>query len=293
MKKYQIFLSSTYEDLKSERDAIQRVIFNMRHIPMGMEQFNASNASQWEIIQENIRSSDYLVLIVGFHYGSLTESGISFTEAEFDYAVSQGVPVLAFIKDESVPLLHQYYDDDQIPIKNFRKKVLTNRVCQYWSSEADLIAKVPVALASEFERCPRSGWSRSQNDIRNNFIKLAQTCRKTNRQEALRYYKSALEIDPSYVDAHRELAGTYFDLQDYESAAHHFRQTAKVSQADWTYFCIGLSYERMKEYKMAWDFYLKTWILNPDYSGIKDRLDVCKNELTKQGNPPPVMLQLP
>jgi hypothetical protein len=41
MKKYQIFMSSTYEDLKKERDQVSKSILEMGHIPIGMEMFNA------------------------------------------------------------------------------------------------------------------------------------------------------------------------------------------------------------------------------------------------------------
>lgn len=40
-KKYQIFVSSTYEDLKKERDKVFATILKMNHFPIGMELFNA------------------------------------------------------------------------------------------------------------------------------------------------------------------------------------------------------------------------------------------------------------
>ena len=42
-KKYQIFISSTYEDLKDERNAAVKTILTMDHIPIGMEMFNAGD----------------------------------------------------------------------------------------------------------------------------------------------------------------------------------------------------------------------------------------------------------
>ena len=40
--KYQIFVSSTYEDLKDERNEVIKACLNMGHIPVGMEMFNAA-----------------------------------------------------------------------------------------------------------------------------------------------------------------------------------------------------------------------------------------------------------
>ena len=43
-KKYQIFISSTYEDLKEERDKVQRAILSMYQFPVGMEMFSADDS---------------------------------------------------------------------------------------------------------------------------------------------------------------------------------------------------------------------------------------------------------
>jgi hypothetical protein len=57
--KYQIFISSTYEDLKEERDRVIRAVLEMGHIPVGMEMFNAADESQWNIIKRRIDECDY------------------------------------------------------------------------------------------------------------------------------------------------------------------------------------------------------------------------------------------
>ena len=83
-KKYQIFISSTYEDLKEERKKVQDTILSMYQFPIGMEMFSAADEEQWEIIRETIDSSDYYVLIIGHRYGSVIEegeyAGISYTQ---------------------------------------------------------------------------------------------------------------------------------------------------------------------------------------------------------------------
>ena len=90
-KKYQIFISSTYEDLKEERKKVQDTILSMYQFPIGMEMFSAADEEQWEIIRETIDSSDYYVLIIGHRYGSVIDkgkyAGISYTQKEFRYAL--------------------------------------------------------------------------------------------------------------------------------------------------------------------------------------------------------------
>jgi len=96
-KKYQIFVSSTYADLISVRiNLIQRLI-REGYIVIGMEDFFSRPYSQWEHIEREISESDYYVLILGHRYGSVDkETQISYTEKEFNYANSIGVPTLVF-----------------------------------------------------------------------------------------------------------------------------------------------------------------------------------------------------
>lgn len=83
-KKYQVFVSSTYEDLQEERKKVMEVLLQMNCFPVGMEYFNASDSSQWEVIKSLIRECDYYVLIVAGRYGSIEEeSGKSYTQKEF------------------------------------------------------------------------------------------------------------------------------------------------------------------------------------------------------------------
>lgn len=99
-KKYQIFISSTYEDLKEERKKVQDTILSMYQFPIGMEMFSAADEEQWEIIRETIDSSDYYVLIIGHRYGSVIDkgkyAGISYTQKEFRYALKQKNTCIGF-----------------------------------------------------------------------------------------------------------------------------------------------------------------------------------------------------
>ena len=56
-KKYQVFVSSTYEDLKEERKAITQALLESNCIPAGMELFPASNKTSWDIIKKVIDES--------------------------------------------------------------------------------------------------------------------------------------------------------------------------------------------------------------------------------------------
>src|SRR5690606_172577 len=110
--KYQVFISSTFVDLKEYREAATWAILKARHIPAGMETFPAADDRGWKTIQRTIDDSDYYVILVGARYGSLDrETGISWTEREYRYAVEKEIPVLPFLQDTAL-LIHQ--DDDPV-----------------------------------------------------------------------------------------------------------------------------------------------------------------------------------
>lgn len=167
-KKYQIFISSTYEDLKEERRKVQDTILSMYQFPIGMEMFSAGNEEQWEIIQETIDSSDYYVLIIGHRYGSVIEkgeyAGISYTQKEFRYALSKKVPVLAFLIDNNVSITPDKMEDDSVKkqkLDDFKKEAKDGRMVEWWTSPEDLASKVSIALTKQINRGKRPGWIRA------------------------------------------------------------------------------------------------------------------------------------
>ena len=89
-KRYQVFLSSTYADLKDERRAVIQALMEMDCIPAGMELFPSTDDEQFSFIKKVIDDCDYYVLIIGGRYGSTTPEGLSYTEQEYDYARGRG-----------------------------------------------------------------------------------------------------------------------------------------------------------------------------------------------------------
>lgn len=163
-KKYQVFISSTYTDLISARAKVSEQILTMYHFPIGMEMFSAGNDDQWTVITNTIDKSDYYVIILGNRYGSLAEDGVSYTEKEYDYAKSNGIPIMAFIKDRNIPTAPSERESDLEIIKkldNFIEKAKQNKMCNFWKNEDELSAQVTAALYKAFYSTPRIGWIRA------------------------------------------------------------------------------------------------------------------------------------
>ena len=65
MKRYQIFISSTYTDLQLERQAVLESVLKLRHIPVGMEHFVSTNEEQFNYIKRLLDETDYYIIIIG------------------------------------------------------------------------------------------------------------------------------------------------------------------------------------------------------------------------------------
>ncbi|WP_431279662.1 DUF4062 domain-containing protein [Leifsonia poae] len=160
--KYQIFVSSTYEDLVDERDAVIKAILEMGHIPVGMEMFSAADEEQWKIIQRHIDESDYYLVIIAHRYGSITD-GISYTRKEYDYAVATGVPALGFVIEPTASWPADRIDTDgetKLLLDEFKAQA-GKRPIGFWKNAEDLHSKAVVALMKAFTATPRDGWVRA------------------------------------------------------------------------------------------------------------------------------------
>lgn len=161
--KYQVFVSSTYLDLKEQRDQVIKAILEMGHIPVGMEMFSAADEEQWNIIKRQIDQSDYYVIISAGRYGSVTIDGTSYTEKEYDYAATIGIPILGFILDSGSSWPSNFIETEAMAIaslNSFKEKIKKKHV-SFWKNTDDLYGKCSIALMKAFALYPREGWVRA------------------------------------------------------------------------------------------------------------------------------------
>lgn len=187
-KKYQVFVSSTYIDLQDERKAILRQLLDLDCIPAGMELFPSTDDDQWTFIQQVIDESDYYIVIVGAKYGSVAEDGLSYTEKEFDYAVSKGIPVLGFVhgKPEVIPQGKCEIDSDRRQKLDAFISKIEKRLRKDWISTEDLCSKVVTSLSREMKTHPRPGYIRGDKasnpekllELNEKIIELEKTIKK-------------------------------------------------------------------------------------------------------------------
>lgn len=165
-KKYQVFISSTYKDLVDERAAVTQCLLDMGCIPVGMEQFPASNMSQMDYIKMMLDDCDYYVLILAGKYGTIDSDGIGFTEKEYDYAIEKEIPVMSFVIKDTGHLISDKCETTNTKrkkLENFRKKVCSGKMVKFYNDIGSLQTAVAISLNRCIQDFPAVGWIRGDS----------------------------------------------------------------------------------------------------------------------------------
>lgn len=158
--KYQVFVSSTYQDLLEERQEVMQALLELDCIPVGMELFPAADDDQWTLIKGLIDDCDYYILIVGGRYGSVNEKGISYTQMEYEYALSKEIPIISFLHKEpdKIPAgKTEKSQDGKQKLDDF-KTLVQQKMCRFWNEPLDLGSQVSRSLVKLIKSKPRTGW---------------------------------------------------------------------------------------------------------------------------------------
>jgi len=162
-KRFQVFVSSTYEDLREARQEVMQALLELDCIPAGMELFPAANEDQWTLIKGVIDDCDYYIVVVGGRYGSTGSGGVSYTEMEYEYAISQQKPVLGFLHKDPGTLPANKCEkasEARAKLDAFRSRV-QQKMCRFWTSPADLGSVVSRSLIKLTKNNPAIGWVRA------------------------------------------------------------------------------------------------------------------------------------
>jgi hypothetical protein len=170
-KKFQVFVSSTYTDLIPERQAVVEAILMAGHIPAGMELFAAGDKSQLEVIRRWIKDSDLYMLILGGRYGSIeTDSGKSYIQLEYEYALELKKPVFAAVISDTAlenkvganPAAQE--TDHKDLYQAFRAAVLS-RICRFFDDYKDVKLIVHESIPEITRGRDLPGWIRGDQTL--------------------------------------------------------------------------------------------------------------------------------
>lgn len=167
-KKYQVFISSTYVDLVEERKSVHDALLLAGYLPVEMENFGSAGMNQTDYINSLLDQTDYYVLIIAGKYGSINKDGISYTEAEYDYAVKKGIPVLPFLYKDIKKLSLEKSETDSSRVEKldkFRKKVSDSLLVSFYDSKEKLASQVLASLDKAVRNIDRPGWVRADQVV--------------------------------------------------------------------------------------------------------------------------------
>lgn len=213
-RKLQVFVSSTYLDMKEERQAAVQAILEAGHIPAGMELFAAGDEEQLAVIYHWIDECDVLLLLLGERYGSIEpKSGKSYVQLEYEYAVDRGKRFFALVLDDAW-IQNKYKelganasDESRKEHQLFKEQVL-RRISALVADKKDVRLEVYKSLR-EFDRDDSmAGWVRASeaSDQRKLVHELQTTL------EELRSRTGEASV-PSLSELHRTFSRHTADLR--------------------------------------------------------------------------------
>lgn len=172
-----IFVSSSFEDLKDHRAAAIRILRQLGHEVLAMEDMIAGSAAPLTKVLEMVDRSEAYVGIFAWRYGHVptvevepgqpvinnipvVEGAIygetSITHYEYLRAVQRKLPVMAFLLEEHYPWPPEFIDGfdksrAQAPlnadkIRNLRQLLQKERVLSWFTTPSDLEAHVSAAV---------------------------------------------------------------------------------------------------------------------------------------------------
>jgi hypothetical protein len=237
-RKLQVFVSSTYADLRAERQAAVEAILTAGHIPAGMELFAAGDQSQMDVIRRWIDESDVFMLLLGGRYGSIDpQTGKSYVQLEYEYAVEREKPLFGIvINDEHLEQkvraegTRVLETEEPRALQQFRL-VVQSRMVRFWSDPRDIKLAVFETL-SEYDRRPNvTGWVRADSiNVAALADELARVSKENSdlRDQLNRISASEARFNGLTFD---EMYGSLASIRPPDSAVNYSRNLDAIAQA--------------------------------------------------------------
>jgi hypothetical protein len=172
-----IFVSSSFEDLREHRAAAIRVLRQLGHEVLAMEDMVAGSTAPLTKVLEMVDRSEAYVGVFAWRYGHVPGAGAdppqpqvapippvdgavfgetSITHFEYLRAVQRTLPVMAFLLDEQYPWPPQLIDGfdrtragapaDTREIRALRQALQQERIVSWFTTATDLEARVSAAV---------------------------------------------------------------------------------------------------------------------------------------------------
>ncbi|NIM12580.1 MAG: SUMF1/EgtB/PvdO family nonheme iron enzyme, partial [Candidatus Aminicenantes bacterium] len=145
-----IYISSTYEDLKKEREAAAKAIRRLGHTDIAMENDVAYDKRPVDKCLEDVRNCDVYVGIFAWRYGDIPEGqNKSITHLEYEEAQKAGKDCLIFLLDEEADWSVKKIDrkEKRDKIERLRSELQKRHGVSFFSNADELSGLVSPAVS--------------------------------------------------------------------------------------------------------------------------------------------------
>lgn len=156
-----VFLSSVARGLEQYREAVYHAIEGLDgYHCVRMEDFGARDQTPHSVCVDKVSSCDVFVGIAGHRYGNIAiETGMSFSESEYDAAVAANKPRAMFLAPEEFPMPADLIESDDIRERqaNFRARISQDRTVAFFQTPEVLAGQVIRAIHNLRSRLVEEG----------------------------------------------------------------------------------------------------------------------------------------
>ena len=160
-KRYHVFLSLAGESMQAERRLIQQALVSIGCFAWGLEQRSPLTR---KLAIRQIEDCDYVLLMIGEQYGDQAMTGHSYQQLEFEYALSQGKPIVVFMPEAlyTGQICAQQTAGQQALQQQFLSQVMQQEHIFRYRELRDLELTARYNMQQMLQRQPVVGWVRPQ-----------------------------------------------------------------------------------------------------------------------------------
>ena len=150
----QIYVSSTFIDLREHRKALSLAIRRLRHVDVAMEYYVAEDARPVDRCVRDASSCDLYVGVFARRYGFCPPGEErSITELEFRAARAAHVDCLCFLLPDDAPWPEEYVETGAgaEKLKKLRAEMSVNNLCGMFTNPDELAAIASAAIVRNLE----------------------------------------------------------------------------------------------------------------------------------------------
>lgn len=157
-----VYISSTFEDLREHREAAVRILRQLGHEIVAMEDYVAEGTRPLLKVLDDVRASDVYVGIVAWRYGYVPDTGpvvvgavageTSITEYEYRQAVAAKKPILIFLLNERASWPVHLIDREPGPaeaLRRLRADLQREHLVSFFETPDGLASQVSAAVSTQ------------------------------------------------------------------------------------------------------------------------------------------------